>query len=156
MSIEGGDGDPKLPPTGMINDFITGYMGALGAAAGLIKQTTEGGSWHVTVNLTRTAMWYQTLGLVDPNDTRCDDYHSQSEPAAYDSRNTTGRHPHARSPSHVQPHPTPLARPHPGAPRIQPPALDQRLFERQRRWRAAVSEGTGRLVARPRLVRGDY
>jgi len=90
MTIEGGDGDPKLPPTGMINDFITGYMGALGAAAGLIKQATEGGSWHATVNLTRTAMWYQTLGFVDPNDAGHDDYHSLREPAAYDAETPLG------------------------------------------------------------------
>jgi crotonobetainyl-CoA:carnitine CoA-transferase CaiB-like acyl-CoA transferase len=38
MSIEGGDDHPKLPPTELYNDFITGYMGALGAAAGLIRQ----------------------------------------------------------------------------------------------------------------------
>ncbi|HEY2449425.1 MAG TPA: CoA transferase, partial [Mycobacterium sp.] len=37
MVIEGGVEQPALPPTGLINDFITGYMGALGAAAGLIR-----------------------------------------------------------------------------------------------------------------------
>jgi len=40
----------------MINDFITGYLGAAGATAALLRQATEGGSWQVTVNLTRTAM----------------------------------------------------------------------------------------------------
>jgi crotonobetainyl-CoA:carnitine CoA-transferase CaiB-like acyl-CoA transferase len=91
MVIEGGPDNPKLPPTGLINDFITGYMGALGAAAGLIKQQTEGGSWHVTVNLTRNAMWYQTLGLVDPADAGCDDEHTIREPVAYDSDSPMGR-----------------------------------------------------------------
>jgi crotonobetainyl-CoA:carnitine CoA-transferase CaiB-like acyl-CoA transferase len=90
MTIEGGDQHPKLPPTGMINDFITGYMGALGAAAGLLKQISEGGSWHVTVNLARTAMWYQTLGLVDPADAGCDDEHRLTEPAAYDAPSPLG------------------------------------------------------------------
>ncbi|OBK44361.1 CoA transferase [Mycobacterium sp. 1081908.1] len=90
MSIEGGGDHPKLPPTGMINDFITGYMGALGAAAGLIKQATEGGSWHVTVNLTRTAMWYQTLGLVDPKKAGSDDERTIREPAAYDAETPLG------------------------------------------------------------------
>jgi crotonobetainyl-CoA:carnitine CoA-transferase CaiB-like acyl-CoA transferase len=91
MVIEGGPEDPKLPPTGLVNDFITGYLGALGAAAGLIKQHTEGGSWHVTVNLTRTAMWYQTLGLVDPARAGCDDQHSIREPSAYDTDSPMGR-----------------------------------------------------------------
>lgn len=85
MAIEGGDGHPKLPPTGMYNDFITGYMGALGAAAGLLKQASEGGSWRVTVNLTRTAMWYQTLGFVDPGKAGATDDNSLREPAAYDA-----------------------------------------------------------------------
>ena len=91
MLLEGGFDNPQLPPTGLINDFITGYLGALGAAAGLIKQQTEGGSWHVTVNLTRTAMWYQTLGLVDPAHAGCDDRHRIREPAAYDADSPMGR-----------------------------------------------------------------
>ncbi len=91
MVLEGNQDNPQLPPTGLINDFITGYMGALGAAAGLIKQQTEGGSWHVTVNLTRNAMWYQTLGLVDPADAGCDDAHTLGEPAAYDTDSPMGR-----------------------------------------------------------------
>ncbi|HXO56991.1 MAG TPA: CoA transferase, partial [Mycobacterium sp.] len=91
MVIEGDVDKPRLPPTGLINDFITGYMGALGAAAGLIKQQTEGGSWHVTVNLTRNAMWYQTLGLVDPADTACDDEHTIGVPDTYDADTPMGR-----------------------------------------------------------------
>ena len=91
MVIEGGPDHPQLAPTGLINDFITGYVGALGAAAGLIKQQTEGGSWHVTVNLTRNAMWYQTLGLVDPADAGCDDEHSIGVPDAYDADTPMGR-----------------------------------------------------------------
>jgi crotonobetainyl-CoA:carnitine CoA-transferase CaiB-like acyl-CoA transferase len=90
MVIEGGADDPKLPPTGLINDFITGYMGALGAAAGLLKQQTEGGSWHVTVNLTRNAMWYQTLGLVDPSDAGRDDERILGEPEAYEADSPMG------------------------------------------------------------------
>jgi crotonobetainyl-CoA:carnitine CoA-transferase CaiB-like acyl-CoA transferase len=91
MVIEGGTDHPQLPPTGLINDFVTGYMGALGAAAGLIKQQTEGGSWHVTVNLTRNAMWYQTLGLVDPGDAGRDDEHTIGLPDAYDADTPMGR-----------------------------------------------------------------
>jgi crotonobetainyl-CoA:carnitine CoA-transferase CaiB-like acyl-CoA transferase len=90
MAIEGGDDHPKLPVTGTVNDFIAGYMGALGAAAGLLKQAREGGSWDVTVNLTRTAMWYQTLGFVDPARAGADDEHSPREPAAYDAPSPLG------------------------------------------------------------------
>jgi len=62
--LEGTNGVPSLPPTAMLNDYITGYMGAAGAAAALLKRAKEGGSYHVTVSLTRCAMWYQSLGLI--------------------------------------------------------------------------------------------
>jgi crotonobetainyl-CoA:carnitine CoA-transferase CaiB-like acyl-CoA transferase len=90
MVIEGGRDNPQLPPTGLINDFITGYIGALGAAAALIKQQTEGGSWHVMVNLTRNAMWYQTLGLVDPADAGRDEQHTIADPVPYDADTPMG------------------------------------------------------------------
>jgi crotonobetainyl-CoA:carnitine CoA-transferase CaiB-like acyl-CoA transferase len=85
MTVEGSPAEPKLPVTGLINDYITGYMGAIGATAALAKRATEGGSWHVTVNLTRTAMWCGSLGLVDPTLAGTDDEHSLREPAAYDA-----------------------------------------------------------------------
>jgi crotonobetainyl-CoA:carnitine CoA-transferase CaiB-like acyl-CoA transferase len=90
MTTEGRDGEPKLPVTGLINDYITGYMGAIGATAALVKRATEGGSWHVTVNLTRTAMWCGSLGLVDPDDAGCDDEHSRREPLPYDAPSPLG------------------------------------------------------------------
>ena len=62
--LEGTNGVPSMPPTGLINDYITGYMGAAGATAALLKRAKEGGSYHVTVSLARCAMWYQSLGLV--------------------------------------------------------------------------------------------
>ena len=82
MTLEGTPEDPKLPVTQMINDFITGYVGAVGATAALLRRAAEGGSWHVTVNLTRTAMWYQSLGLVDPSLAGRDAGHTLREPAA--------------------------------------------------------------------------
>ena len=90
MTLEGSPEDPKLPITGMINDFITGYLGAAGATAALLRQATEGGSWHVTVNLTRSAMWYQTLGLVDPALAGSDDEHALREPEPYDAPSPLG------------------------------------------------------------------
>jgi CoA-transferase family III len=55
---------PSMPPTGLINDYVTGYMEAAGAAAAILKRAKQGGSYHVTVSLARCAMWYQSLGLV--------------------------------------------------------------------------------------------
>ena len=81
MTVEGSEAEPRLPVTSLINDYITGYMGAIGASAALVKRATEGGSWHVTVSLTRTAMWCGSLGLVDPTFAGCDAEHRLCEPA---------------------------------------------------------------------------
>lgn len=90
MTVEGSESEPRLPVTGLINDYITGHMGAIGASAALVKRATEGGSWHVTVSLTRTAMWYGALGLVDPALAGCDDEHRLREPVAYDAPSPLG------------------------------------------------------------------
>lgn len=90
MSIEGSDDAPRLPVTALINDYITGYMGAIGAIGALVKRATEGGSWHVTVSLTRTAMWCGSLGMVDPGLAGCDDEHSLREPVTYDAPSPFG------------------------------------------------------------------
>ena len=66
--LEGANGVPSVPPTALINDYVTGYMGAAGATAALIRRAKEGGSYHVTVSLTRNAMWYRSLGLTRPEE----------------------------------------------------------------------------------------
>jgi crotonobetainyl-CoA:carnitine CoA-transferase CaiB-like acyl-CoA transferase len=90
MTLEGTEAAPRLPATGLINDYITGFLGAVGSIAALVKRATEGGSWHVTVNLTRTAMWCGSLGLVDPALAGKDEVHSLREPAPYDARSPLG------------------------------------------------------------------
>lgn len=90
MTVEGSTTEPKLPVTALLNDYITGYMGAIGASAALVKRAAEGGSWHVTVNLTRTAMWCASLGLVDPKLSGSDDEHLLREPRSYDARSPLG------------------------------------------------------------------
>ncbi len=82
MAVEGGDGDPLLPPTGMLNDFITGYLGAAGATAALIRRATEGGSYLVKVSLVRTAMFALSLGTVDPALAGAGPEHQPIEPEA--------------------------------------------------------------------------
>lgn len=82
MAIEGGAGDPKLPPTGMLNDFITGYLGAAGALAALYRRAHEGGAYRVNVSLARTAMFVTSLGEVDPGLAGSSPEHSLRDPAA--------------------------------------------------------------------------
>jgi crotonobetainyl-CoA:carnitine CoA-transferase CaiB-like acyl-CoA transferase len=90
MTIEGSATEPRFPATFLINDYITGYLGAIGAMAALVKRTTEGGSWHVTVSLTKTAMWCGSLGLVDRALAGCDEDHSLREPVPYDAPSPLG------------------------------------------------------------------
>lgn len=59
---EGGGRGPRFPPTLVMNDYISGYIGAAGILAALRRQAKEGGSWHVRINLSRAAMWFQSLG----------------------------------------------------------------------------------------------
>jgi crotonobetainyl-CoA:carnitine CoA-transferase CaiB-like acyl-CoA transferase len=90
MTLEGSETEPRFPVTFLINDYITGYMGAIGTMAALVKRATEGGSWHVTVSLTRTAMWCGSLGLVDPALAGSDEEHGLREPLPYDAPSPLG------------------------------------------------------------------
>jgi hypothetical protein len=65
-AMEGSLETPKWPPTRLLADYLTGYLGAAGAVAALVRRAREGGSYHVKLSLCRTAMWVQDLGLVDP------------------------------------------------------------------------------------------
>jgi len=67
-AIEGTAENPEYPPTGIINDFVLGYIGASGVIAALRRRAKEGGSYHVKVSLTRAAMWYGSLGLFENTD----------------------------------------------------------------------------------------
>jgi crotonobetainyl-CoA:carnitine CoA-transferase CaiB-like acyl-CoA transferase len=53
---------PQLVPAAAC-DYLTGYLATLGMLSALYRRATEGGSYHVEVSLTRTAMWLQSLGL---------------------------------------------------------------------------------------------
>ncbi|MFC4273898.1 CoA transferase [Achromobacter aloeverae] len=56
-------GKPRVVPTYLLNDYLTGYLGAAGVMLALLRRAVEGGSYHVKVSLTRTSMWVQGLGL---------------------------------------------------------------------------------------------
>ncbi|MFJ5521239.1 CoA transferase [Streptomyces griseoluteus] len=57
---------PQLPHgVNVVCDFLTGYLGAIGVQAALLRRAAEGGSYKVTVTLSQTLMFEQALGLVD-------------------------------------------------------------------------------------------
>ncbi len=58
---------PALIPAAAC-DYITGYLGAAGCAAALLRRFREGGSWLVEVSLSATAMWLQSLGRIAARD----------------------------------------------------------------------------------------
>ncbi|MBO3746737.1 CoA transferase [Streptosporangiaceae bacterium NEAU-GS5] len=60
IAHEGGDGAIPQPLPCQALDHATGYLGAFGAVAGLIR----GGGAHVEVSLARTAKWLDELGRV--------------------------------------------------------------------------------------------
>jgi CoA-transferase family III len=67
MALEhAGEEHPALVPAA-INDYTTGYLGALGVMRALARRATEGGSWHVRVSLARTAMWIMSLPRTAPD-----------------------------------------------------------------------------------------
>jgi crotonobetainyl-CoA:carnitine CoA-transferase CaiB-like acyl-CoA transferase len=59
---------PAFPPTLVMNDYIAGYIAAAGAIEALRRRSSEGGSYHVHVNLARAAMWYSSLGMFESTD----------------------------------------------------------------------------------------
>jgi crotonobetainyl-CoA:carnitine CoA-transferase CaiB-like acyl-CoA transferase len=63
---EGSKEHPKLPPTIVLNDYLAGYLTAMGVIAALILRAKHGGSYHVRASLARFSMWYSELGVFDP------------------------------------------------------------------------------------------
>lgn len=61
-----GEERPSLVPAA-VNDYTTGYLGALGVMRALARRTVEGGSWHVRVSLARTSMWIMSMPRTDPD-----------------------------------------------------------------------------------------
>jgi hypothetical protein len=52
----GENGVPAWPPGMVINDYTTGYYGALGIQAALLRRMRDGGGYNVSPSLTGTAM----------------------------------------------------------------------------------------------------
>lgn len=64
LDIEG-DGNPKLPPIFVVNDYIVSWLMAVGAAEALMRRAVSGGSYRVHVSLTRVALWVLSMGIFD-------------------------------------------------------------------------------------------
>jgi crotonobetainyl-CoA:carnitine CoA-transferase CaiB-like acyl-CoA transferase len=62
---EGTPAHPKSPPIIPICDNVVGWLGTVGVLAALRRRAVEGGSYRVTVSLTRTVLWLISLGIFD-------------------------------------------------------------------------------------------
>ena len=60
FTLAEGRGTPRFPPTMVLNDYISGYIGAAGVLAALRRRAKEGGSYHVRITLARAAMWFMS------------------------------------------------------------------------------------------------
>src|ERR1700719_1532614 len=58
FTIEGSPTRPKQPPIVPIADNVVGWLGTTGILAALQRRAIEGGSYRVTVSLTRTVLWF--------------------------------------------------------------------------------------------------
>ncbi|TWS24984.1 carnitine dehydratase [Tsukamurella sputi] len=65
MNLEGGDGDPALPPILVVNDYIVSWLMAAGVTEALARRAVDGGSYRVHVSLARVALWILSLGVFD-------------------------------------------------------------------------------------------
>src|SRR5215472_6841617 len=65
FSIEGTPTQPKSPPIIPICDNVMGWLGTVGILAALRRRAVEGGSYRVTVSLSRTVLWLLLLGIFD-------------------------------------------------------------------------------------------
>lgn len=65
-TAEGTPDQPMLPQqVNVICDIMTGYLGAIGVKAALLRRAREGGSYSVRVNLTQCVQFILSLGLND-------------------------------------------------------------------------------------------
>ena len=65
LALEGSVEEPKLPEIFVVNDFISSWIGMVGAIAALRRRATEGGSYRVRVSLARVSLWLLQMGIFD-------------------------------------------------------------------------------------------
>ena len=65
FTIEGSSTRPKQPPIVPICDNVVAWLGTTGILAALRRRAIEGGSYRVVVSLTRTVLWFLSLGIFD-------------------------------------------------------------------------------------------
>ena len=65
LALEGSVEEPKLPEIFVVNDYISSWIGMVGAIAALRRRAMEGGSYRVRVSLARVSLWLLQMGIFD-------------------------------------------------------------------------------------------
>src|SRR5262245_3025447 len=91
---EGTPTQPKSPPIIPICDNAVGWLGTTGILAALRRRALEGGSYRVTVSLTRTVLWLMSLGIFDKDYAKAtagsSDEHANVEPDLFTAETPLG------------------------------------------------------------------
>jgi crotonobetainyl-CoA:carnitine CoA-transferase CaiB-like acyl-CoA transferase len=92
--IEGTPTQPKSPPIIPICDNVMGWLGTVGILAALRRRAVEGGSYRVTVSLSRTVLWLLSLGIFDKDyaraTARSSDEHADIAPDLFTAETPLG------------------------------------------------------------------
>src|SRR5690348_4898383 len=65
FALEGSLEEPRLPEIFVVNDFVSSWIGVVGAIAALRRRATGGGSYRVRVSLARVSLWLLQMGIFD-------------------------------------------------------------------------------------------
>ena len=65
LALEGSLLEPKLPEIFVVNDYVSSWIGMVGAVAALRRRAVEGGSYRVRISLARISLWLLQMGLFD-------------------------------------------------------------------------------------------
>lgn len=65
MTLEGTDEKPELPPIVVVNDYVISWLLELGTIKVLERRAVEGGSYSVSVSLSKVSAYLMSLGIFD-------------------------------------------------------------------------------------------
>jgi len=96
LALEGTPENPKLPDVFVVNDYITSWLGAVGAVAALRRRAVEGGSYRVRISLVRLSLWLLQMGIFDKSYARrvagTEGEHAFSTPELFEAETPCGHY----------------------------------------------------------------
>ena len=94
FTTEGTPDHPHSPPVIPIVDNMVGWLGTVGVLEALRRRSVEGGSYKVTLSLTRSVLWLMSLGTFDKSYARAtagaSDEHSYVAPDLFTAETPLG------------------------------------------------------------------